>query len=80
MENLLPLRNRSGVVEMDDGIFAAVQGLKCLFDNVLPSLSQNLNSHVIRDKVVVDKSPAELILGLAGCREADLDLFKAHLE
>ena len=79
-EYLLTLGDAGGVVEVDDGTGRTLDGLKRLADDVVAALGQDLHGHVLRDAVAVDQGAQELILGLAGSREADLDLFEADFD
>ena len=65
---------------MDDGPRRALDGLERLADDVVAALRQHLQRHVGGDAVLLDEFAQEGILGLAGRREADLDLLKADLE
>ena len=65
---------------MDDGTGRTLDGLKRLADDVVAALGQDLHGHVLRDAVAVDQGAQELILGLAGSREADLDLLEADFD
>ena len=79
-EHLLALGNAGGVVEVDDGPRCALDGLEGLADDMVAALGQYLHRHILRDTVAVNESSQELILGLAGRREADLDLLKADFD
>ena len=65
-EHLLPLGDTHGIVKMDDGAGRALAGFKGLADDMLPALGQHLHRDVLRDHVVLDQSPQELILRLGG--------------
>lgn len=58
---------------MEDHVLGALNGLKGLFDKVLPGLHQHLDGHVVGDVPAVDKGAEELILRLRGGGEAHLD-------
>ena len=47
---------------------------------MVAALGQHLHRHILRDAVAVNEGAQELILGLAGRREADLDLLKADFD
>ncbi len=74
MEHHLPLEGGGGVVEVEDHVLRAPDGLEGLFDQVLPGLHQHLDGHVVGDVAPLDQLPADLILRLGGGGEADLDL------
>ncbi len=65
---------------MDDRPPGPSKGLVGALDQVLPALSQDLDCHVLGDHVVLDELTDEVEIGLAGRREADLDLLVAHLD
>ena len=75
MEDHLPLQSGRGIVEMEDHIFGALNGLKCFLDQMGAGLYQYLNGHIIRDMATVDELPTDLILRLRGRRKANLNLF-----
>ena len=79
-EHHVPLKSGGGVVDMDYGLFAALDGLESLLDLILSALGENLNDDVVRDHVFLDQFPEKIILKLACRRESDLDLFKAELD
>ena len=75
MEDHLPLQSGRGIVEMEDHIFGALNGLKCFLDQMGAGLYQYLNGHIIRDMATVDELPTDLILRLRGRRKANLNFF-----
>ena len=77
-EDLLPLGEGRRVVDVDDGVLDALQGLEGLADDVLASLCQYLDSHVIRNHVVFDEVAQEFVFRFRRCREAYFDFLKAH--
>ena len=48
-------------------------------DQLVPALGQHLDRDVVGDQVLLDQLADEVEVGLAGRREADLDLLEAHL-
>ncbi len=84
MEHLLTLGRGGGVVEVDDRAGRALDGLEGAADDVVAALGQHLHGDVVGDHILLDEGTQELVLGLAGGREADLDLLEAdpdqHLE
>jgi hypothetical protein len=54
------------------------QRLHGALDQLVPGLRQHRDAHVIRDSATFDQVPDEVEVGLAGRREADLDLLVAH--
>ena len=84
MEYLLTLGHGGGVVEVDDRAGRTLDGLEGAADDVVAALGQHLHGHVVGDHILLDEGAQELVLGLAGGREADLDLLEAdpdqHLE
>jgi hypothetical protein len=49
-------------------------------DQVVAALGEHLDRHVVGDVAALDEFAAEVEVGLAGAREADLDLLVAHLD
>ena len=79
VEHLLTLGHRGGVVKMDHRTGRTLDGLEGAADDVIAALGQHLHRHVLRDHVLFDQGPQKLVLGLAGSREAHLDLLEADL-
>ena len=79
-EDLLALCDRSRVVDVDDGVLDALQGIERLADDVLARLRQDLDRHIVRDQVFLDEAAQELVLRLRCSREADLDFLEADFE
>ena len=79
VEHHLPLEGGGGVVEVENDVLGAPDGLEGLFDEMLPGLDQHLDGHVIGDVPPLDELPADLVLRLTGGGEADLDLLDAHI-
>ena len=79
VEDHLLLEGGGGVVEMEDDVLGAPDGLKGFFDEMLPGLDQHLNGHIVRDVSPLDQLPADLVLRLAGGGEADLNLLDAYI-
>ena len=80
VEYHLTLEGRGGVIKMQDHVFRALDGLKGLFDQMIPGLDQNLDGHVVGDMAAVNEFPADFIFGFRGGREANLDLFHADVQ
>ena len=78
-EHDLPLKGGGGVIEVENDVLGAPDGLKGLFNEVFPGLHQHLNGHVIRDVAALDELAADLIVGVGGGGKADLDLLDADL-
>ena len=72
------LQGRGGVVQVDQRRRRALDGLEGARDQLRPGLGQHLDADVGRDEVLLDDLPDEVEVGLAGGREADLDLLVAH--
>ena len=79
VEHLLTLGHRGGVVKMDHRPGGTLDGLEGAADDVIAALGQHLHGDVLRDHVLLDQGAQELVLGLAGSREAHLDLLEADL-
>ena len=78
-EDDLALQRRRRVVEVDDGLLAAADRVVGALDEVVAALCQHLDRHVVGDVAALDELAAEVEVGLARRREADLDLLVAHL-
>ena len=76
-ENLLSLRNRGGIIEMDDRIFYTLEAFKGLFDYMLSRLRKHLHGYVIGNKILLHKGAEEGIFGLACRGKSDLYLLKS---
>ena len=64
---------------MDHRPGGTLDGLEGAADDVIAALGQHLHGDVLRDHVLFDQGPQELVLGLAGGGEAHLDLLEADL-
>ena len=78
-KNHVSLQCRCGVINMHNGLFAALDRFKSLLDLVLSALGQDLHDDIVRDHVLVDQLTKEIVFDLARCRESDLDLLEAEL-
>ena len=76
-EHLLTLGERCRIVDVDDSVFNALQGLKGLFDNMLPRLRQDLNGNVGRNKILLHQPPQKFVFGIRSRGKADFNLLKA---
>ena len=74
VEDHLALEGGSGVVEVEDDVFGTADGIKSFFDQMLTGLNQHLDGDIVGDMAALDQFAADLVLGLAGGGEADLDL------
>src|SRR3954452_12356803 len=64
---------------MDEGRAAEPgERLTGSLDQLLPRLGQDLHGDVVGDEVLLDETADEVEVGLAGRREADLDLLVAE--
>jgi hypothetical protein len=77
-EHHAPEQRGQCVVEMDVGVVDADQRMDGPLDQVLARLGQYRDRDVLRHPVLLDELPDEGEVGLAGTREADLDLLVAH--
>ncbi len=73
-----PLQRVGRVVEVDDRPLGAGDALVGALDQLVAALDEHLDGHVVRDQVLLDQLADEVEVGLAGRREADLDLLEAH--
>ena len=78
LKDHLPLEGGGGVVEVDDDILGAPDGLEGASDQMLPGLDQHLDGHVLRDELPLDEGAQKGVLRLRRGGKAHLDLFKAH--
>ena len=74
-----PLQDRGGVVEVHDHVRRAVAGLEGPLDQLRSALGQHLDGDVVGNRALLDDFANEVEIGLAGRREANLDLLVAHL-
>ena len=65
---------------MDHRAGGALDSLKGLADDVVAALGQHLHGDILGDHVLLDQGAQELVLGVAGGREAHLDLLEADLD
>ena len=71
------LQRRGGVVEVDDCLVGALDGLEGALDEVLARLGQHLDDDIVGNEVVLDQQAHEVEVSLRGRREPDLDLLVA---
>ena len=69
---------RGGVVHVHGGLAGADQRLDGALDQLLPGLGQHRDADVVGHPAGLDEAADEVEIGLAGGREADLDLLVAH--
>jgi hypothetical protein len=62
-----------------DGALGTAERFERAVDQVLAALREHLDGDVVGDQVLLDELADEVEVGLAGRREADLDLLVAHL-
>ena len=78
-EYLLTLSKGGGIVHMNNGVLNALESLKGLFDNMLSSLSQYLNSYIIWNQIFIHQTAQESIFSFRGCWEAYFNFLEANL-
>ncbi len=78
VEHDVALERVGRVVEVDDRPGCPGDGVVGPLDELIPALGEHLDGHVLGDQVVLDQLAHEVEVGLAGRREADLDLLEAH--
>ena len=79
VEHHLPLQSRGGIIEMNDHVLRPFDGLKGFPDQMLSGLYQHLHRHVLRDQVLLNERPQDLIFRFGGRGKAHLDLLKADI-
>ena len=79
-EHHAALQDRRRVVEVHDRLRRARARLEGPLDQLGPALGQHLDGHVVGDRALLDDLADEVEVGLAGRREADLDLLVAHAD
>ena len=80
VEHLLALGDGGGVIEVDDRTGCALDSLEGAADDMVAALGQHLHGDIVGDHVLLDEGAEELVLRLAGGREADFDLLEANFD
>jgi hypothetical protein len=65
---------------MHDGVFCALNAFKGASDQILAALHENLDGHIIGDKIIVNQMAAEIKICLAGGRKADFNFLETHFD
>ena len=78
-EDLLTLREGGGVVHMHNGIFASLQRLKRLADDVLTGLCQHLHGDIVGNQIFLNQPAEKHIFCLGSGRETHLNFLKTNL-
>ena len=78
-ENLLPLRDGDGVVEVHHRVGRALYRLESLLYNMLSRLGQHLDGHVLGNHVMLDQSADEIEFCLGSRRKTHLNFLEADL-
>ena len=65
---------------MDHRPGSTLDGLEGAADDVVAALGQHLHGDIVGDHVLLDEGAEELVLRLAGGREADFDLLEANFD
>ena len=63
---------------MHDHVLRALAGLEGAADEVLAALDEHLDRDIVGDGAVADDLADEVVIGLRGGRESDLDLLVSH--
>ena len=79
-EDDAPLQLGDRVVEVDHRPRCTHQRLERPLNQLLAALHQHLDLDVVRDEVLVDDQPLEVVVGLRRRGEPDLDLLEAHVD
>ena len=72
-------QGRQGVVEVDGGPRDADAGVQGAVDELTARLGEHGDGDVLGDRAVVHQGAHEVVVGLGGGGEADLDLLEAHV-
>ena len=78
MEYYITLQCRSRIVNVHDRTFDSRQGFKCLLNQMLTALCQNLNRHIIRNQISLNQLPQKIIFNLGSTRKSNLDFLKSQ--
>ena len=65
---------------MQDGIRRAVEALDRAVDQMLARLRQHLDGDIIRHMAALDQLAKEIVVGLGGRGESDLDFLETHID
>ena len=65
---------------MDYRLVGPLDRLERPIDLLVAGLGEHLDRHIVGYQVVLDEVTAEVVVRLAGRREADLDLLESHLD
>ena len=79
LKYLFPLGHTGGVIQVDNGVLAALQSFKSALDNVFPGLGQHLDGDVVRDQILFNQGAQKFKFRFAGGRESHFDFLKADL-
>ena len=78
-EDLLTLREGGRVVHMHNGLFASLQRLKRLADDVLTRLCQHLHGDIVGNQIFLNQPAEKHVFRLGSGRETHLNFLKTNL-
>ena len=78
-EDHFALQGRGRVVEVDDDLLRASDGLERALDQFRAALGQHLDRDIIGDRAGLDDRANEVEVGLRGGGKGDLDLLEPHV-
>ena len=77
-EHDLALQGRGRIIEVNDHLLRAADGLEGALDQFRPALGQDLDRDVVGNRARFDDRADEVEIGLRSGGEGDLDLLEAH--
>ena len=76
-EDLFPLCQRSGIVQMYNGFFGTFQRFKCFCDDMFSGLCQHLYGNIVRNHILFNQCTQKFILCFRCGGKANLDFLEA---
>ena len=80
LEDDAALQRRGRIIQMQDGVWRAVQTFNRAVNQMLARLGQHLDGDIARHMAALDQFAKEIIVGLRGRGEAHLDLLEPHID
>ena len=79
LKDHLPLEGGGGVIEVENDVFCALNGLEGLLNQMRTGLHQHLNGHIVGNMAALDELTADFILGVGGGGEANFNFLHADV-